>query len=80
MCGGMFLTCDYREDPKHPPTKFTVRGQNYDDVVLEVSVSDYKDLESAWHGLWDKLNEMDVEGIMASSVIDYLFMDGLLKK
>lgn len=69
-----FLTCDYGEDPKKPPTKFEVR-----ELGIVVKVADYANLQEAWCGLWRILLKKGVKSIPSSSIIDYLFMDGLLK-
>jgi len=70
-----FLTCDYEEDPKVPPTKFTVKELN-----IEIKVKDHPSLQDAWIALAKAINAKGFTSISSSSCIDYLFMDGLLSE
>ena len=73
-----FLSCDYHEDPKVPPTEFTVT--NYGKPVLTIKVADYSSLQDTWVALEKAIVEKGIESLQCSSIVDYLFMDGLLEE
>jgi hypothetical protein len=70
-----FLTCDYHGDPKVPPTKFTVKELN-----IEIKVEDYPSIQDAWIAVGEAIRAKGLTSIMSSSIIDHLFMDGVLSE
>jgi hypothetical protein len=75
-----FLRCDYKEDPKVPPTRFTLKLDNR--IVHRVKVKDHPDVADAYNAMigWIKENVPHGMPILSSSTIDYLFMDGILEE
>jgi hypothetical protein len=74
----LYLTCDYTE-VQGPPTKFVITNLHDNSEIAKVSVDHYASLAKAYAAVGEILDALN-QPIYASSSIDYLFMDGLLKE
>jgi len=73
----LFLTCDYKEDPKYPPTEFVLNIER--DRWHAIQIADYPSITDAYNAMIQYIRENYREfPVFESSVISYLFMDGIL--
>jgi hypothetical protein len=77
----LYVSCDYREDPKVPPTKFTITVLGKKKPIRVIKVAEFPSLAHAFTEIGKTVKELTGRfEAMTSSSIDYLFSDGLLSE